>query len=221
MAMSLGEKAHHEIRRMIVRLDLPPGAIVREEDLQAALGIGRTPIREALQRLAREQFLTVIPRRGMLVSNLEVADLPVLYETRSMLEPYAARLACARGTAKHWAAMAATIERSHRKGVSDTDLLDIDRACHETIWDAAGNRMLRDTLDVLYAQCDRLWHLYLSDVADMAHAVEEHAAILEALRARDGDAADALVEAHVRAFDAQIRDAVSRRLSTPVRSAAS
>jgi DNA-binding GntR family transcriptional regulator len=221
MAMSLGEKAHYEIRRMIVRLDLPPGAIVREDELQAALGIGRTPIREALQRLAREQFVTVIPRRGMLVASLEVADLPVLYETRAMLEPYAARLACARGSTKHWTAIAATIERSHRKGVSDAELLDIDRACHETFWDAAGNRLLTDTLDVLYAQCDRLWHLYLSDVADMAHAVEEHAAILDALRDRDGDRAAALVEAHVRAFDAQIRDAVARHLATPARSAAS
>ena len=105
MSISLSEQAYQQIRRMIIRLDLAPGAVVREDDLQRQLGIGRTPIREALQRLAREQFVTVVPRRGMFVSRLDVAELSMLYETRAILEPYAARLACARGGRAHWAAM--------------------------------------------------------------------------------------------------------------------
>ena len=92
----------------------------------------------------------------------------------------------------------------------------IDRRCHEIMWEAAGNRFLLDTLDMLYAQSDRLWHLYLADVADMGEAVAEHRAILDALRAGDGDAAAALVEAHVRAFDEQIRAAVTERLESPL-----
>ena len=82
---------------MIIRLDLAPGDVVREDELCDRLGIGRTPIREALQRLARDQFVTVVPRRGMSVSTIDTADLALLYETRSVLEPYAARLACGRG----------------------------------------------------------------------------------------------------------------------------
>ena len=70
---SLSEQAYGLIRGMIVRLELTPGAVVREDDLQAHLEIGRTPIREALQRLARDQFLVVIPRRGMIVSNIDIA----------------------------------------------------------------------------------------------------------------------------------------------------
>ena len=93
----MSEQAYQQIRRMIIRLDLAPGAVVREDDLQRQLGIGRTPIREALQRLAREQFVTVVPRRGMFVSRIDVAELSMLYETRAVIEPYAARLACARG----------------------------------------------------------------------------------------------------------------------------
>ena len=72
---SLSEQAYRLIRGMIVRLELTPGAVVREDDLQAHLEIGRTPIREALQRLARDQFLVVIPRRGMIVSNIDIAEL--------------------------------------------------------------------------------------------------------------------------------------------------
>ena len=97
MSISLSEQAYQQIRRMIIRLDLAPGEVVREDALQRQLGIGRTPIREALQRLAREQFVTVVPRRGMLVSRLDVAELSMLYETRAIMEPYAARLACVRG----------------------------------------------------------------------------------------------------------------------------
>ena len=82
---SLSEQAYRLIRQKIVRLELAPSAVIREDVLQQQLGIGRTPIREALQRLARDQFLVVIPRRGMIVSNIDVAELSMLYETRAIL----------------------------------------------------------------------------------------------------------------------------------------
>ena len=84
------------------------------------------------------------------------------------------------------------------------------------MWEAAGNRFLVDTLDMLYAQSDRLWHLYLSDVADMSHAVDEHGEIIDALRTGDSDRAGDLMEEHIRAFDAQIRAAVTERLESPL-----
>ncbi|NDF67077.1 MAG: FCD domain-containing protein, partial [Actinobacteria bacterium] len=76
----------------------------------------------------------------------------------------------------------------------------------------AGNRFLTDTLDVLYAQSDRLWHMYLSDVADMGHALDEHDEILDALESGDSELVYKLSAAHVRSFDAQVRDAVRKRL---------
>jgi DNA-binding GntR family transcriptional regulator len=197
---------------MIIRLELAPGEVVREDMLQARLGIGRTPIREALQRLARDQFVTVIPRRGMFVASIDVAELSTLYETRAMMEPYAARLACVRGTTEHWAEMAAVIEESLRGGVPPEQLLAVDRRCHEIIWQASGNRFLTDTLDMLYAHSDRVWHMYLADVADTRHAVDEHIEILELLKAGDPDACADAVEAHVRSFDRQVRAAVTARL---------
>jgi DNA-binding GntR family transcriptional regulator len=190
--------------------------VLRENDLQQRLGIGRTPIREALQRLARDQFVTVIPRRGMFVSSIDVDELSMLYETRAMMEPYAARLACLRGKPEHWAEMAAVIEGSLRGGIPPRQLLAVDRRCHEIIWAAAGNRFLTDTLDNLYAHSDRVWHMYLADVADTRHAVDEHIEILELLRAGDPEACAAAVEAHVRSFDDQVRAAVTARLGSPL-----
>jgi DNA-binding GntR family transcriptional regulator len=200
---------------MIIRLELAPCDVVREDALQELLGIGRTPIREALLQLARDQFVTVIPRRGMFVSSIDVAELSLLFETRAVMEPYAARLAAVRGTSGRWAEMRDVIAGSSRLD-DDGSLMDVDRRCHELIWEAAGNRFLTDTLDVLYAQSDRVWHLYLADVADTRHAVDEHAVILDALERGDADHAGALVEAHVRSFDDQVRAAVTSRLASPL-----
>jgi len=212
---TLSETAYDKIRTLIVRLDLAPGDVLREDDLRARLGIGRTPIREALQRLAREHFVTVIPRRGMFVAGIDVSELSMLFETRTVLEPYAARLAAARGSTEHWAEMARELKAT-TQAKGNEELMAIDRRCHEIMWQAAGNRFLLDTLDTLYAQSDRLWHLYLSEVADMRHAVSEHAEILDALASADGDRVADLVEAHVRAFDEEIRAAVTERLASPL-----
>lgn len=211
---SLSTQAYARIRRLIVRLDYAPGDVVREDDLQARLGIGRTPIREALQRLAREQFVTVIPRRGMFVSSIDVDDLALLYETRAVMEPYAARLAAQRGTAEDWDEMADVIETSLRPGLAPEELMVVDRRCHEIIWSAAGNRFLTDTLDALYAQSDRVWHMYLSDVYDTGHAVDEHIELHEILRSGDAARSETAMSTHLRGFDEQVRLAVGRRLGS-------
>jgi len=213
---TLSQQAYVRIRRKIVRLDHAPGDVLREEDLQTELGIGRTPIREALQRLARDQFVTVIPRRGMFVSPIDVDDLGLLYETRAQLEPYAARLAATRGTSAHWDEMSAVIEESLRPGIAPEELLEVDRRCHELVWAAAGNRFLTDTLDALYAQSDRVWHMYLSSVYDTRHAVDEHIEMLDLLREGDPDRCAAAMADHLRGFDDQVRAAVAARLGAPV-----
>jgi DNA-binding GntR family transcriptional regulator len=214
--ISLAERAYDEIRRMIIRLDLAPGDVVREADLQATLDMSRTPIREALQRLARDHFVTVIPRRGMFVSAIEFDELAMLYETRAIMEPYAARLATKRGTQADWDEMADVLAETELPGKRPEELLELDRQCHEIIWRASGNRFLTNTLDTLYAQSDRLWHMYLAEVHDMGHAVDEHAAIHDALESGDADAVADLLERHVNSFDAQVRNAVTARLGAPL-----
>ena len=213
--VSLSERAFQAIRQMIVTLELAPGAVVDDDELQRQLGLGRTPIREALQRLVRDQFVVIIPRRGMYVSSVDVSELSTLYETRAILEPYVMRLASARGRSADWDAMAAALARA-TAGSTPTQLLEIDRECREIVWAAADNRFLTDTLDMLYAQSDRLWHLYLSDVAELDHVIDEHRAIHAALVDGDGERAATLIESHMRAFNDKIADAVRRRLESPL-----
>lgn len=154
----------------------------------------------------------------MFVSGIEVNELSLLFETRAVLEPYAARLAAVRGTPAQWDEMERTLARSEEADLEDEDQLALDRRCHEIIWAASGNRFLWDTLDMLYAQSDRLWHLYLSGVSDMAHAVAEHRAIMDQLRDSDGDGVAKLVETHVQSFDEAIRAVITEQLASPLSS---
>lgn len=188
-----------------MRVELPPGTVVREDDLQLRLGIGRTPIREALQRLEREQLVSVIPRRGVIVTPIDVGDLALLFESRSILEPYVHRLAAKRGDARHWDRMEAALALA--EGVDTWDeLLTADRTCHEQVWLASQNRFLITTLEMLYTQSERLWHQYVRDVSDLKTALDEHRDILAALRRGDANTAADIIESHVRSFEQQTRD---------------
>jgi DNA-binding GntR family transcriptional regulator len=204
MTQSLSEMAYRSIKRLIVTLELPPGAVVEENDLQTRLGIGRTPIREAIQRLARDQFVIVRPRRGVFVTDVVVTELSMLFETRSVIEPYAASLAADRGLPEHWAEMALVLETSTSTATPD-GLLALDRRCHEIMWSAAGNHFVTDTLEMLYSQSERVWHLYLSSVADMGAALAEHHEVMYALRAGDGKSASLLMADHVGSFHNEIK----------------
>ena len=215
---SLSDVAYERLKHLIVCLDLAPGSVVREEELISRAGVGRTPVREALQRLQRDQLVVVLPRQGVMVTAIDIAELPLLYETRSILEPYVHRLAALRGTEQHWRAMDDAMQRVESLGPEAPweDLLGLDRLCHEIVWQAGANRFLIETLDMLFTQSERLWHLYLKDVADMRHPIAEHRAILVALRARDGEAAATMIEAHVRSFEEQTRAVVYDRLRSPL-----
>jgi DNA-binding GntR family transcriptional regulator len=204
--MSLTDEAYEKVRRLIVTLQLPPNSSVDEAALQDQLGIGRTPIREAVQRLQRDQLVRVVPRRGVFVTDVDPAELSTLFETRAVVEPYAARLAAKRGTSEHWDAMERVLAKAAR--ISDpSKLLAVDRQCHEIMWDAAQNHYLTDTVEMLYTHSERVWHLYLRKVTDMHSALDEHREVLAALRAGDESTVGALIESHVRSFDKEIRAA--------------
>ena len=115
---SFADRAYYAIRELIVTLELPPGAVVREPELTERLGIGRTPVREALRRLAQERLVEVFPRRGMFVTKVDVRDLARLCEVRVALEPEAARLAAERATQADLAELRGVARRARRAGAS-------------------------------------------------------------------------------------------------------
>lgn len=207
---SLSEAAYKQIKQKIVSLELHPGAVIDESHLQAELNLGRTPIREALKRLSLEKLVNIVPRRGMFVTEIGVMDLHHLFEARVPLECLAARLAAQRGTTLHWVQMAGVLAQLPPEGTAldNETLVAIDRACHEIMYQATGNKFLQDTLVTMYTLSLRLWYYALAQVKDMRSAVLEHAAILRALEQGHANEAARLTEHHIRSFQEEIQAAM-------------
>lgn len=204
---SLKQKAYQAIKHKIVSLELPPGAVIDEAALIDELGLGRTPIREALQRLALEKLVDIVPRRGMFVTEIGITDLQRLFEVRMVLESMAARLAARRGRPDHWRRMEAVLSRLDESS-DDLDnevLIAIDEACHEIMYEAADNEFLYDSLSGMYALSLRLWYYSLSRIGKMHSTVLEHRDVLEALRAGEEEQAASLLREHINSFQHEIQ----------------
>jgi DNA-binding GntR family transcriptional regulator len=209
---SLSQQAYDELRYQIIALQLEPGQVIDEPSLQASLGLGRTPIREALQRLAQENLVTIVPRRGMFVAEIGLTDLQRLFELRLSLETLAARLAAVRGQEAHWQEMELLLAEVRDLEPSTTNnerFSQLDEAFHQMIWLAADNRFLQDSLRMLYGLNLRLWYFALAQMGSMAGTVHEHEQILAALRRREADEAATVLAQHMYHFREEIQQVLS------------
>jgi DNA-binding GntR family transcriptional regulator len=206
-ARSLADQAYYRIRELIVSLELPPGSPISERELMERLGLGRTPVREALRALARECLVDVYPRRGMFVSGVDVGDLAGLSEVRAALESDAARLAAERATEGDRAAIAALLgELNGVDGkLDERTLIDLDQRIHRHVYRCTHNPFLEATLDEYYVLTLRIWFLALDRVARLEDAVGEHRELLEAIRDGDPDRAGEAMRRHVTGFEQAIR----------------
>lgn len=201
-ALPMSQQAYDRIKQMIVALELGPGAVIDETVLQDELGFGRTPIREALKRLALEKLVIIVPRRGMFVADIGIRDLQHLLEVRLVLEKLAARLAAQRGTAEHWRHFDEILQRLETAAAEEDDdaLIAADEQFHEALYDATENEFLQSNLTVLYTLNKRLWYYFLAEMGSMKGAVAEHRAIIRCLKARNGEQAAAEIEHHIQSF---------------------
>jgi len=196
------DRAYVAIRGLIVSLALPPGAVIDERELMRQIGLGRTPVREALRKLAQEQLVEVFPRRGMFVTGVDVRDLARISEVRTALEPEAARLAAERATDE---------ERQELADLSDEiargdDLMGLDERIHRAIYSAAHNDLMEKTLGEYYVLALRIWMLALDRAEDLEEAVEAHRDLIQAIIVADGDRAADLMRDHVENFERAMRE---------------
>lgn len=191
------DRAYLAIRDLIVSLELAPGAVIDERALMERLGLGRTPVREALRRLAHEQLVEVFPRRGMFVTNVDVRDLARISEVREALEPEAARLAAERAT---------DAERDELLALGDqikrgADLMALDERIHRAVYKAAHNDLLEKTLSEYYVLALRIWMIALERDEALESAVEAHRPLLNDIALGNGDRAAERMRAHVQDFE--------------------
>lgn len=207
---SLAGLAYRQIQDLLVRLEIRPGAPINEEDLCLRLGLGRTPVREALKRLEHERLVIAYPRRGTFATEINVTDLTHIFEVRAVIEPAAAASAARHATPADRAAFRAlTAELASAAAAQPAsqpgELMTLDMRIHRAIYAATHNPYLEDTLIRYGNLATRIWCLFLDRLAGMAGHVAEHRDLLQALADCDAGQAAEIARRHVIEFDRAIR----------------
>jgi DNA-binding GntR family transcriptional regulator len=201
----LADRAYTALRDQIVTLAIPPGAPINEDALGRALQMGRTPVREAIKRLALENLVSVFPRRGTFASEINITDLAHISDVRVQLEGHAAYRAAERLTASQSEELDA-LDAEIDGGAGDAaQLMELDARIHRFVYRCAGNPYLQETLERYLNLSLRIWYLVLERLPHLFDRVHEHRELLDAIRSKEPDRAQAIAAEHVATFEREIR----------------
>ncbi|MBW7922467.1 MAG: GntR family transcriptional regulator [Rubellimicrobium sp.] len=200
---------YETLRREIISLDLPPGAIIDEQQLSQRFNLSRTPIREAMVRLTAEGLVTTLPNRATMVSQIDFLNLAQFLDALSLMYRVTTRLAAPGHRAADIAAIRA-LQEDYRAAVAARDvvaMLEVNRDFHLRIAEAGGNRHFTEFFARLLDEGMRLLRIYYSSFHDAlpTRFVDEHDAMIAAIAARDADGAERLAAAHADQIARQIR----------------
>ena len=200
-APSLTDRAYALIEELIITLRLAPGSVISEADLGARLGIGRTPIREALHRLAREKLVTILPRRGIVVSAIDVRQQLLLLELRREIERLIARSAARRASDEERAQFVDLARRfmNASKAYDDVAFMRVDREFNVLCSVASHNEFAENAMSLIHSLSRRFWYAHYRDAGVMPLTATLHAGIARAIASGDQDrsakASDKLIDA--------------------------
>ncbi|HWC22844.1 MAG TPA: GntR family transcriptional regulator [Flexivirga sp.] len=191
MTEGKADQAYRAIERMIVFQEVPPGSLASESQLMERTGFGRTPVREALQRLARNRMVEIHPNKGVLIPSTSVeAELRML-ELRRVLDGLAVRLASERATTDVRERMTAMVALLDKDAFTLEAYAETVKDTHDLIVEGAGNDYLADAIAPLQGLSRRFWLTHVVDrPAEIATGSGLHARILRAILERDADAAE-------------------------------
>ena len=192
-------------------LRLAPGAVVSEAELAARLGIGRTPIREALQRLARERLVNILPRRGIVVSEINVKSQLRLLEVRRELERLVSRSAARRATddeRKQFRRIAAKFEKSATTN-DDVAFMRTDREFNSLQAAATHNEFAIGAMGLMHGLSRRFWYIHYKQAADLPLTAKLHANIARAIAGEDEERAAKATDQLLDVIEKFTRDSLS------------
>jgi DNA-binding GntR family transcriptional regulator len=209
----LRQQAYDHLKQKIINLTFAPASLFREADLVAELGLGRTPIREALQRLAFEKLVLILPRIGILVTDLNEHDLWNILDICLELEPCAVRLAATRASAEQTMEINSfgTVLAGEATGSDIYELIWLEYWAHRLLAQATYNQFLDGTLAWLYAHLTR-WRFFLhpDPAGKVTERVEALRVIVDAVNASDGDLAAWLMKRHLTDVSDGFRETVGK-----------
>jgi DNA-binding GntR family transcriptional regulator len=203
----MADRAYAGLRDLIVTLGLPPGAPLHEEFLTARFGVGRTPLREAVKRLATENLVVVHPRRGTFVAEVNLIDHALISDVRLQLEGHAAERAATWATDADRVRLTGVLERIRRHPGGREAGMRLDTDVHREVYRCTHNRFLEADLDRYYNLSLRIWYLLLDRLPEVDHRAE-HLPMIEAIVAGDPAVARAHAVDHVVHFDRSVRAAL-------------
>lgn len=194
---SHGRNAYARLLEAIRSGDLRPGDRLTETKLASFLEVSRTPVREAMRRLEDDGLIVHEPRLGAVIRSLDYSEVMELYEVRTVLEATAARLA-ARSASDLEVSELAALNEDMASAVNDPRrMFELNRQFHLSLLDAAKNRFLVKTVNALQKTLLILGPSTLAESERAQQSVDEHGAVLAALRDGDGDAAEAAMKQHI------------------------
>jgi DNA-binding GntR family transcriptional regulator len=204
----LSDRAYAAIRDRLVALEIAPGAPIDEDGLMAELGVGRTPVREAIRRLALEGLVVVYPRRGTFAAGINITSLSDITDVRTQLEGRAAELAAALADDDDRREAAALIATLAAASPSQRSLIELDARVHRFVYRCSRNPYLAQDLDRYLNMSLRIWRLTWDRLPPLQDRVREHQQLLELIRGGDAAGARTLARAHVQAFAQEMRAAL-------------
>lgn len=190
----LSEQAYSKLFSMIVNLELAPGEALSEQELSKRLGIGRTPIREALRNLVREGLVTSYPSRGLVITEISQSNQLRLLEVRRELDRLMMRLSAERATPAEREAFAdiAAAMRASMEGEKDYEaFMQLDESFNRLVLKASKNEFAAKSMALMMGLWSRFWNAYYEVVADVPLVARLHAEIADAIVAKDPEEAAA------------------------------
>jgi DNA-binding GntR family transcriptional regulator len=194
---SLTEQAYAQIEEAIVTLQIAPGTTVSELSLSEMTGIGRTPIREAIQRLAREHLILILPQRGLLVPEIDVKKQLKLLRTRREVERLICRSAARSATPQErevFAQLAGEFAEA-AKANDDVSFVRLDREFNELCLIAARNEFAEASMRLMHGLSRRFWYFHYRQAADLPEMARLHGAVASAIAQGDVDSAGKALDA--------------------------
>ena len=193
------DRAFALVQERILDLRLPPGTLIKEQALAEELELGRMPVREALARLASANFVTILPRRGSVVSVLSLDDIVSMFEAREAIECGVAFIVAQRATAADLAALRALVETANRarEAADHEGYLRDDYAIHAFLIKMVRNSWLQAAAENLLLHNLRFWRTYWASRPAQQTTMIPHGDLLEALEAHNPQAAEIAMRRHL------------------------
>jgi len=198
-AKRASDVAYQMLQERIVDLRLPPGTFLNEQRLADQLGLGRVPVREALARLAGDRFITVLPRRGTVVTQLALDDILDMFEAREAVECGIAYIAASRASDEDIAQLRQLVKAADgaRQGGNHEQFLRDDHAVHTFLVHMIRNPLLQDTGDRLLLHSLRFWRTYWANRPANLESMLTHADLVAAVESRDPELAEKAMREHL------------------------